>query len=118
LTDLGGGCGGGTLSAVCANRGNQNFALRLYGAAASVPASLMLSASRATLACGPCTIVPDLATSIAFNSITNQQGSAAVMVPIPNSAGLAGAALLAQWIVPGGGCFGLALSNGGSVGVR
>ncbi|MEM7204471.1 MAG: hypothetical protein AAF628_29705 [Planctomycetota bacterium] len=114
--DVGGGCGsGGVARASCARRGNGQFRPRLFGAAPGRTAYPILSARQRGLACGACTLVPDLRTGFVLGSpTTNAQGDTSLQVPLPNDPALASLSLYLQWLVqsPTGSCIGFDMSNG------
>ncbi len=105
LADLGGGCGsGGRADASCAITGNATFALRVRGASALAPTTLLLGLGRLDAPCGSCVIVPDPATGVVIAvGSTNGFGNAELTVPLPAVASLVGARLLEQWVTASGG---------------
>jgi len=94
VTPLGAGCGlGGTIGvngpvAV----GNASFAITLTGAGGP-PLFLVLGAAVGPLPCGPCTLRPDLGTSLLLAF------PAPLGLPIPCSPALIGGSVHAQWVV-------------------
>ena len=106
-TNLGGGCGqGGAALASCAVVGHSSFTPRLRAATPTVLALVVLGVPGAGFVCGPCNLVPDLATAALLPiGTTNSAGEIAVNLPIPASASMSGGAFVQQWItLPGSGC--------------
>ena len=113
-TLLGGGCGGnGIARSMCALIGNSNHAIRLTAGPSLKRAYLSVSASRADVPCGLCTLVPDLGTGVVIGPVTTSPiGEIRVTVPLPNDPTLSGGVFYAQWFVGGSAeCFGYGLSD-------
>ncbi len=121
FVDLGFGCGtGGAATSTCAVIGNSGFSMRIQHANTNVPAWAVLSATRADIPCGSCTIVPDPFTGFVFGGgNTDFNGDASAGLPIPFNSSLVGRVFYFQWFVGGGSsCFGFDLSNAGSVQIQ
>ena len=113
-TDLGGGCSTARARVGCLVPGNNDFVHRLVDAPANAPAWLLFSASTFPLACGPCTLVPDVFDAFVFATTASSDGEAVVSMAIPNDSHLSGLGFLAQWALGGNAnCpfFGVDLSN-------
>ncbi|MEZ5962211.1 MAG: hypothetical protein R3F56_00065 [Planctomycetota bacterium] len=95
---LGGGCGGGgTAYAACSRHGNSEFRLRVKGALPG-NALVVLSPRRIDMACTACTLVPDPLVGVLLNGTVDSTGAGEVRLPIPNSTGLIGGRVYAQWL--------------------
>jgi hypothetical protein len=116
-TQVGSGCGnGGTAYAPCARVGNANFALHLRSATPAASAFVVIgprTGSMGSIACGPCTLVPDFATGfVDFVGTTDAGGDAVSALAIPADPQLVGRSLLFQFVVAGNACtLGLDLSS-------
>ena len=100
---LGGGCGlEGTLSVPCALAGNDDFTIHLRDATPGVLAALVIGSFEELVACGPCTLFPNLES--VYYDTTDADGHASVNIPI--AANLGGVTFYAQWatFVPIGAC--------------
>ena len=114
VQNLGGGCGaGGTAAATCAAPGTPAFGVRLQHAEPNAQAWLMVGATPANFACGPCAVVP--LPVAALPAALDVHGNAEFSFALPANPSLSGQSLLAQWFVAApGGCAGpnWSFSNG------
>jgi hypothetical protein len=97
-TSLDGGCGGGgTNRATCARSPNLTFSLRLRDASPIAPTVFLFAGAAGGLPCGPCNIVPDLASAIALPLTTDASGESNLPFFIPALSPLIGVPLFSQW---------------------
>lgn len=97
-TSLGGGCGrGGSNHATCARSPSPQFAHRLRGALPNAPAVFLLAGTQSNYPCGPCNVVPDLATAITLVLSTDALGNVSLPIQIQAQSPLIGVPLLTQW---------------------
>lgn len=100
VTNLGGGCGAGGFGYTTgvAAAGNTQFALQLAGADPVTTFAFLNLRIGPPLAvpCGPCAV---LLPQWIF-AVQVQNGSGSIPLPLPCNAGLVGAGIGAQWLVP------------------
>ncbi len=98
VTSLGGGCGrGGSSRATCARSPNPRFAHHLRDALPSAPAVFVFSPGQLGFPCGPCNLVPDLASAIILLLGTDGLGRASLPVAISPASSLIGVPFFTQW---------------------
>jgi hypothetical protein len=109
-------CGGGLAYASGAIVGNESFTLRLDGGPPFTLVFLAIAFGANPIACGPCTIVPDVTLPSTVLIATATDGAGAAAYPAPLAPGLPELTAYAQWAaISGAACdlfLGLDLSSG------
>jgi hypothetical protein len=113
-TRLIGGCAPGELYATCARVGNPGFAVTMRNGVAGAPVFAVLAFAAANVPCGPCRIVPDLATGFATAlGPVGANGEAVATLPLPLDGGLIGLSVVSQFVYFGNACLGMFAGTGG-----
>ncbi|MEM7310915.1 MAG: hypothetical protein AAF682_29870 [Planctomycetota bacterium] len=100
VSNLGGGCAGGSIAASCAITPNGNFAVRLQDAAPLEIALLVVSESSLNQSCGGCVLVANPFDGLLLSAgVVNTDGTESINIPISSSSALDGFTFLAQWFV-------------------